>query len=201
MKKTYAVILAGVGILSIAVSIFTVFYLRGDDESDVHETIVSKKAALVQPDEPKAEVKPSEADKKENELKKAEPLAAEKDKDSQEKKAAPEAKAPEKVRPKTSVAKAKTPAKKALKPWVINVASFSSKNEAEALLKGIKGSGYTAYRTEFKKNGKTWHRIRVGFFSTQSEAKKTARAIESRHNVNASWIVKASKDEAEKHAR
>ncbi|MEK6531724.1 MAG: SPOR domain-containing protein [Deltaproteobacteria bacterium] len=82
------------------------------------------------------------------------------------------------------------------KPWVVNVASFSGQKEAEEFIISLKAKGYAAYRTEFTKNKRLWHRVRVGFFSTVKDARKTGAAIEKEFNVRGAWVAKVARQEA-----
>ncbi|OGP24119.1 MAG: hypothetical protein A2X99_09105 [Deltaproteobacteria bacterium GWB2_55_19] len=84
----------------------------------------------------------------------------------------------------------------AKKPYAVNVASFPSLKEAHSLLKSLKASGYTAYTTEFTKEGVKWYRVRVGFYKSREEASKVGDRLESRYNVQSPWIVKPPKEEA-----
>ncbi len=84
-----------------------------------------------------------------------------------------------------------------IKPWVVNISSFAGKAEAEAFIKSLKSKGYTAYRTEFKKNKRLWHRVRVGFFSSIKDAKKTGALIEKEFHVSGSWVAKVAREEAD----
>lgn len=84
----------------------------------------------------------------------------------------------------------------AKKPYAVNVASFPSLKEAHSLLKSLKASGYTAYTTEFTKEGVKWYRVRVGFYRSREEASKVGDRLESRYNVQSPWIVKPPKEEA-----
>lgn len=84
----------------------------------------------------------------------------------------------------------------AKKPYAVNVASFPSLKEAQSLLKSLKASGYTAYSTEFTKDGIKWYRVRVGFYKSRDEATKVGDKLESKYNIQSPWIVKPAREEA-----
>jgi cell division septation protein DedD len=84
----------------------------------------------------------------------------------------------------------------ARKPWAVNVASFSSLREAQLLASALRSSGYGAYITGFAKDGIDWHRVRVGFFTTRDEAARAGKAISSKYDVEAPWVVKPTRKEA-----
>jgi cell division septation protein DedD len=98
------------------------------------------------------------------------------------------------------------PRKKALsvllkQPWVVNVASFSTPSEAAGFASILREAGFNAYLTEFTKDGKKWHRVRVGFFSTRQEAQKASKAIATKHRVKSPWVAKAAREEIIKNAK
>lgn len=98
------------------------------------------------------------------------------------------------------------PRKKALalllkQPWIVNAASFSTSSEAAGLASMLREAGFNAYLTEFTKDGKKWHRVRVGFFSTRQEAQKASKAIATKHRVKSPWVAKAAKEEIIKNAK
>lgn len=97
------------------------------------------------------------------------------------------------------------PRKKALalllkQPWVVNVASFSTSSEAAVLSSRLKEAGFNVYLTEFTKDGKKWHRVRVGFYSTKRGAVQASKAIAAKHRVKSPWVAKAAKEEIIKNA-
>lgn len=89
----------------------------------------------------------------------------------------------------------------AKKPYAVNVASFPSMREAQSLLKSLKASGYTAYTTEFTKDGIKWYRVRVGFYKSREEASKVGDKLEAKYNIQSPWIVKPAKEEAAGHIK
>lgn len=86
-------------------------------------------------------------------------------------------------------------------PWIVNVASFSTSSEAAGLASTLREAGFNAYLTEFTKDGKKWHRVRVGFYSTKREAVQASKAIAAKHRVKSPWVAKAAKEEIIKNAK
>lgn len=80
-------------------------------------------------------------------------------------------------------------------PWAINVASFSRASAASDLRKRLNEAGYNAYTTEFIKDGKTWHRVRVGFYPTRDKALFDGKKIEITFRTAAPWVVKPATEE------
>ena len=88
------------------------------------------------------------------------------------------------------------------KPWAINVSSFITSSEAQAFTKKLKASGYKAYVSKFAKDDMTWHRVRVGFYRTQAEAKQAGKKIAGKFKIDHEpWILKPAKAETAKYAK
>ncbi|MCR4287651.1 MAG: SPOR domain-containing protein [Deltaproteobacteria bacterium] len=86
-------------------------------------------------------------------------------------------------------------------PWVVNVASFSTSSEAAGLSSRLAEAGFNAYLTEFTKDGKKWHRVRVGFYSAKRGAVQASKAIATKHRVKSPWVAKAAREEIIKNAK
>jgi cell division septation protein DedD len=82
---------------------------------------------------------------------------------------------------------------------VLNIASFSSLPEAQVLVGKLKKAGYNAYITGFMKDSVRWHRVRVGFFSSRTEATRAGRSIQSKFRVDKPWIAKPDASELKAH--
>lgn len=77
------------------------------------------------------------------------------------------------------------------KSWAINIASYPNQKDAEALRDSLKSAGYSAYITEFSRGGVTWHRVRVGFYRTQTDAKNAGKEITKKMKLRQEpWIVR-----------
>ncbi|MBI3753902.1 MAG: SPOR domain-containing protein [Deltaproteobacteria bacterium] len=89
--------------------------------------------------------------------------------------------------------------KMAYKSWAVHVASYTSKEEALAMVKQLRQDNYNAYMTEFNLKGKQWYRVRVGFYASEREAKAEGKKISDRHHMNGIWTVKPAKKEIMSH--
>lgn len=87
------------------------------------------------------------------------------------------------------------------KSWVVNTASFTTKDEAKGFAKALKLVGYKSYVTEFTKDDTQWFRVRAGFFSTQADAEKAAVEIKTQFKIDTPWTVKPAKKELAKYAK
>ncbi len=85
--------------------------------------------------------------------------------------------------------------------WAVNVASFTHKDGAEDLKRSLIEAGYNAYITEFTKGDVKFHRVRVGFYSSRSEAEKVGRKLERTFNMPGPWVVKPSKREVRMYSK
>lgn len=95
----------------------------------------------------------------------------------------------------------KAEAKRITKRWAVNVVSVAYKEEAEGFVKKLKAAGYNAYITKFKKDDIDWHRVRVGFYGQEAEARKVEKTISVKYKIDTPWAVKASRKEVEKHTK
>ena len=85
------------------------------------------------------------------------------------------------------------------KPWALHVASHASKEEAQTMIKRLKKDKYNAYLTEFNLKNRRWYRVRVGFYTSEEEAKAVGKKITSKYNINGIWAVKPMKSEIKTH--
>lgn len=125
------------------------------------------------------------------------PVAEKPKKTAKAEKAAPESgrtKAKEKTA-SSGISAAKT------RPWAVNIASYSDEESAKKLVASLRASGYNAYTTEGSKGGKTWHRVRVGFYRTSADAERAGRTIETRFNLPSTWVVKPARNETASHIK
>ncbi len=80
--------------------------------------------------------------------------------------------------------------KRVYKPWVVSLASFISRDEAERFEEDLDGAGYNAYVTETDVDGTRWHRLRVGFYSSEEEAREESKKLADRFDLHGAWIVR-----------
>ncbi|MBI5903486.1 MAG: SPOR domain-containing protein [Deltaproteobacteria bacterium] len=85
------------------------------------------------------------------------------------------------------------------RPWAVNIASYSDEASAKKLAASLMSAGYNAYTTEGRKSGKTWHRVRVGFYRTRADAEKAGGTIEKKFNIPSTWVVKPARNETAGH--
>jgi len=95
---------------------------------------------------------------------------------------------------KESVSKPEAPPEeKAIGSWVVHIASFTSKEEAQSMVERLKGGGHNAYLTESNIKGKRWYRVRVGFYQTEDETRTIGREISTKYHIRDMRIVKLGK--------
>jgi len=110
--------------------------------------------------------------------------------------------APEKISKETPSESLPIPKKPAYyKPWAVHFSSFSTKKEAAAIKQSLVKKGYNAYITETKIEGITWYRVRVGFYSTKEEAKKSAARFAEEFKNPDAWPVTPNRSEVSKYTK
>ncbi|MBW1616193.1 MAG: SPOR domain-containing protein [Deltaproteobacteria bacterium] len=62
--------------------------------------------------------------------------------------------------------------------FLVQAASFLSKQDAEKFIRVLKRIGYEAYISSTTKKGKVWHRVRIGPFKNETDADKVLKALE-----------------------
>ena len=67
------------------------------------------------------------------------------------------------------------------------------------MIKRLKKDKYNAYLTEFNLKNRRWYRVRVGFYTSEEEAKAVGKKITSKYNINGIWAVKPMKSEIKTH--
>ncbi len=85
--------------------------------------------------------------------------------------------------------------------WAINVASYVSKDDAARFAKKLRGAGYSAYTVEFDYRGVHWHRLRVGFYATRDNAKRSAQDLSQQFDIEGAWVVKPTVSEVNAHGK
>ncbi len=81
--------------------------------------------------------------------------------------------------------------------YVLNLRSSQKAFVLDRLVRPAAISGYAFYTTSFTKDGKEWHRLRLGFFPSFSSAKKMAEKI--RNDYPQTWIERAPATEIAAH--
>lgn len=89
--------------------------------------------------------------------------------------------------------------KSLLHPWAVQVYSSKSQQNVKDFLNKIHKQGYLAYMTHIKLNNEDWYRLRIGFFSTEDEARKVGEKVVTDFNMEGFWTVLPSKGEVNAH--
>lgn len=78
----------------------------------------------------------------------------------------------------------KPPVKADGKPrWVVQMGSFSSKENASLLMKKLKLKKYPAYFEDLENNGKVIYRVRVGAFDSKLKAEKMKQKLDKEEKL------------------
>lgn len=71
--------------------------------------------------------------------------------------------------------------------WSVQLGAFGEKANADQLARRVSTYGFDAYVAEFRSNGATMYRVRVGGFATENQADAAASSI-SAHSIPARVI-------------
>jgi hypothetical protein len=82
--------------------------------------------------------------------------------------------------------------------WVVNVLSSNSSEGVVVPAIALMKKGLPVYIDRAKVKGKSWIRLRVGFFRNRQAADSASRKILSILNVKAAWVTKAQNEELRK---
>lgn len=75
-------------------------------------------------------------------------------------------------------------------PWYVNLASLTSKEAAEALLREFQAKGVNARMNEVAVKDKRWYRLWIGPFKNQKDAAMNAARMKELLNVREVWVTR-----------
>lgn len=76
------------------------------------------------------------------------------------------------------------------KVYAVQVGAMKDKSLADAMVSKLKKFGYSAYIASSESSGKTWHKVRLGTFSSKEDARKEAERIEKNEGMSATIVEK-----------
>ncbi|MEM7293655.1 MAG: SPOR domain-containing protein [Pseudomonadota bacterium] len=68
-----------------------------------------------------------------------------------------------------------------LSAWVVQLGSFSDRENADALVKALQGDGFAAYLEPLERDGSVSHRVRIGPEMTREKAETIRNEVANRH--------------------
>jgi cell division septation protein DedD len=74
--------------------------------------------------------------------------------------------------------------------WMVQVAAFAEKKDAEALAADLRALGYDAFTQEAQVNAKLWHRVRVGKTSKPKDAFELQKALKANNKFEDAFITR-----------
>ncbi len=86
-------------------------------------------------------------------------------------------------------------ASSAIGKFTVQVASYGTEKEAQALAADLKSKGFSAFYVSAKVKGQTWYRVSVGLFSTTKEAESYKADLVSRAKVSSAIVQKITSAE------
>jgi general secretion pathway protein D len=81
--------------------------------------------------------------------------------------------------PPAPSARAPKPQLKPRKQWVVQVASFADRRDAEAMVSELRQKGYEAFVVTGQAENKIWHRVRIGQFADLAAANRVKESLMS----------------------
>lgn len=97
---------------------------------------------------------------------------------------------PTKTQPRHPTSLPKDVAQYAVGKFTVQIASYSTEDEAKKRANELKEKGYSAFYVPAQVKGKSWYRVSVGLFATESEAKEYKKEFSSKSKVENSIIQK-----------
>ncbi|MFH1134565.1 MAG: SPOR domain-containing protein [Pseudomonadota bacterium] len=79
--------------------------------------------------------------------------------------------------------------------WVINALSTKNQEEAKHYFQLLSQSSYRVYTYMVNLKGENWHRLRLGFFSSQKAAREVGAALAKQYKLPPPWIVQPGPEE------
>jgi cell division septation protein DedD len=76
------------------------------------------------------------------------------------------------------------------KVYAIQLGAMNDSSLADAMVLKLKKFGYSAYIASSESSGKTWHKVRLGTFSSKEDARKEAARIEEKEGMSATVVEK-----------
>lgn len=73
--------------------------------------------------------------------------------------------------------------------WTVQVNAFPQERDASRLAKRLTDKGYDAYVVSSNIRGKTWYRVRVGYFATRAQAKAMQEELKVKENLSQAMAV------------
>ena len=74
--------------------------------------------------------------------------------------------------------------------WMVQVAAFAQKKDAETLATNLRALGYDAFTQEAEVATKLWHRVRVGKTSNQKDAVELQKALKANNKFEQAFITR-----------
>ncbi|HEX9143585.1 MAG TPA: type II secretion system secretin GspD, partial [Candidatus Binatia bacterium] len=74
--------------------------------------------------------------------------------------------------------------------WMVQVAAFAQKKDAEALATNLRALGYDAFTQEAEVEAKLWHRVRVGKTLNQKDAFELRKALKANNKFEQAFVTR-----------
>jgi general secretion pathway protein D len=74
--------------------------------------------------------------------------------------------------------------------WMVQVAAFAQKKDAEALATNLRALGYDAFTQQAEVDARLWHRVRVGKISNQKDALELQKTLKTNNKFEQAFITR-----------
>lgn len=74
--------------------------------------------------------------------------------------------------------------------FTVQVASYSTQNEADEYAKSLKDKGFSAFVVPAEIRGQTWYRVSVGAYSTREEARQSQQRLMKQADISSAIVQK-----------
>jgi cell division septation protein DedD len=74
--------------------------------------------------------------------------------------------------------------------WMVQVAAFAHKKDAEVLATNLRALGYDAFTQEAEVDAKLWHRVRVGKTSNQKDALELRKTLTANNKFEQAFVTR-----------
>ena len=74
--------------------------------------------------------------------------------------------------------------------WMVQVAAFAQRKDAEALATNLRTLGYDAFTQQAEVNAKLWHRVRVGKTPNSKDAVELKKTLQTNNKFEQAFITR-----------
>jgi cell division septation protein DedD len=73
--------------------------------------------------------------------------------------------------------------------WSVQVAAPRDPRHAERIKRQLAGAGYRAYIVQTRRQGETYHRVRVGYYASLDAAREAASSLRHQPGITGAFVA------------